>query len=160
LSASFPVTRSAVVHLTPLLRSAPTSAFGRLVLAELRLALQGYRWWWYAIAFGLLAAEVVAPLSASRGLVLAFAWLWPILIWSAMGARESRSATSPLLFSSPRILFRQLPACWLAGVLIAVLTGGGAAVRLLLAADGAGVFAWCVAALFLPALALGLGVLT
>ena len=159
-AASLPIERSAMVHLTPLVRQARSNAFGRLVIAELRLALQGYRWWWYLVALGFLIGQAVAPLALSRGPVLAGAWLWPILMWSAMGARESRFATSPLLFSSAHILSRQLPACWLAGVLIAALTGSAAAVRLLLAADGAGFFAWCVAVVFLPAMALAFGVLS
>jgi hypothetical protein len=40
-----------------------------------------------------------------------------------MGARESRFGTSALLFSSPRILRRQIPGCWLAGVAIAIVLG-------------------------------------
>jgi len=77
-----------------------------------------------------------------------------------MGAREARFGTSALLFSSARILPRQLPACFAAGFLVAAMTGGGAALRLLLASDASGFFAWCVGAAFLPALALVLGVLT
>ena len=158
--ASAPPATSARVRLTPLPPDRAASAFGRLVIAELRLALQGYRWWWYAIAMGLLAAQMATPLEYSRGLVLTTAWMWPALIWSAMGARESRFGTGALLFSSARILFRQLPACLSAGFVVAALTGAGAGVRLLFAGDRAGFFAWCVAALFLPALALALGVLS
>jgi len=148
------------VHLTPL--AAPTSenAFGRLVIAEVRLALQGFRWWWYVVALGLLIAQFAAPLKISYGPLLAFSWFWPVLIWSAMGARESRFATSALLFSSARVLPRQLPACFLAGFLVAALTGAGTAIRLLLAADARGLLGWLVAAAFIPALALTLGILT
>jgi ABC-2 family transporter len=159
-AAVLPATTTAAIHLTPLAAHGAANAFGRLVIAELRLALQGYRWWWYVIAFGLLAAQVAAPLNAARGLILTAAWFWPVLIWSGMGARESLFGTSALLFSSARILYRQLPACLAAGFVVAALTGAGAGVRLLLAHDRAGFFAWCVAALFLPALALALGVLS
>jgi hypothetical protein len=151
---------AAVVHLTPLAAPARANGFGRLVVAELRLALQGYRWWWYIVALGLLIAQFAAPLQVSYGPLLTFAWLWPVLIWSAMGARESRFATSALLFSSARILPRQLPACFLAGFLVTVLTGCGAAVRLLLAGQKESLLAWLVAAAFLPALALALGILS
>jgi hypothetical protein len=81
-----------------------------------------------------------------------------VLLWSAMGSRETRFATGQLVFSSARILSRQLPACWTAGVAVALLAGGGAALRLLLAGQTAGLLAWIAAAVFIPALALALGV--
>jgi hypothetical protein len=148
------------VHLSPLPQRAPVNAFPRLVAAELRLALQGYRWWWYAVAIGLLIGQLAAPLPVSHGPLLAVAWIWPVLIWSAMGARESRFATRALLFSSARIVFRQLPACFASGFLVSLFTGAGAAIRLFLAGDWSGLFAWLVAAAFLPSLALALGVVT
>jgi hypothetical protein len=149
-----------VLHLSTLPRAAHSGTFGRLILAELRLALQGLPWWWYAVAAGLLIAQLFAPLEVARGPLLGIAWLWPILVWSAMGSRESRFATRSLLFSSSGILARQLPACFLAGVAVTSLAGGGAAVRLLLAGQGLGLGAWLAGALFLPSLALALGVLS
>ena len=148
------------VHLSALPSRVSVNAFPSLVGAELRLALQGYRWWWYVVAIGLLVGQLAAPLAVSHGPLLAVAWIWPVLIWSAMGARESRFATRPLLFSSARIVFRQLPACFAAGFIVSLFTGAGAAIRLFLAREWSGLLAWLVAALFLPALALSLGVLT
>jgi len=145
------------VHLTPLAANAHTTAFRRIFTAELRLALKGLRWWWYAIAAGLLIAQFASPLQISRGPLLAVAWLWPVMVWSAMGSRESRFSTRSLLFSCAKILPRQLVACFLAGLTVAALTGAGAGVRLLLARNFAGLFAWSAGALFLPALALALG---
>lgn len=55
-------------------------------------------------------------------------------------------------------LRRQLPAAWLAGFIVAVLTGSGAAIRLLNAGDIQGIVAWFSDALFIPSLALALGV--
>ena len=75
-----------------------------------------------------------------------------------MGTREARQGTGQLIFSTAHPLARQLPACWLAGVIVAVLTGGGSALRLVLAGDGSGLAAWAVGALFIPTLALALGV--
>jgi hypothetical protein len=146
------------IRLTPLASTAHASAFGRIYLAELRLALQGLHWWWYAVAAGLLIGQFAAPLNASRGPLLAVAWLWPVMIWSAMGSRESRFGTRALLFSSARILPRQLLACFLAGVTVAALAGAGAGLRLLLAHNSSGLFAWLAGALFLPAAALALGI--
>ena len=148
------------VHLTPLARRESSMNFLRIFFAEARLALQGYRWWWYIVAVGLLIAQFSAPLNVSRGILLAVAWLWPTLVWSAMGARESRFGMRQLLFSCARIVPRQLLACWLAGVTIALLTGAGAAVRLTLAGQFDGLLAFCAAVLFIPALALALGVVS
>ena len=146
-----------VQRLTPLASTAHSGAFGRLYAAELRLALKGLRWWWYAIAVGLLIAQFAAPLEISRGPLLGTAWIWPVLVMSAMGARESRFGTRALLFSCANILPRQLVACFLAGFTAAALTGAGAGIRLLLAHNSIGFVAWLAGALFLPALALALG---
>jgi hypothetical protein len=152
--------RPSAVHLTPIENGTAGSGFSRLFAAELRLALKGYRWWWYAIAAGLLIAQFFVPLGPARGLVLGIAWIWPILIWSAMGTRESRFGTHALLFSSPRILLRQFPACFLAGFVIAILAGAGIALRLLIAGQYAGLIAWLAGALFLPSLAIASGIVS
>ncbi len=149
----------ASVHLTPLARTGRGS-FGRLVLAELRLALKGFRWWWYAGAVGLVVAQVTSPLDTARGPVLAAAWLWPIFVWSAMGTRESRYGMGSLLFSCPRMLTRELPASFLAGVIVALLAGIGVGARLLLIGHWPDLVAWLAGALFLPSLALALGVVS
>ena len=145
-------------RLTPLASGALHSGAWRLLVAELRLALKGYRWWWYAVAGGLLIAQFAAPLDISRGPLLAVAWIWPILVWSALGTREARFGTEQLLFSCARILPRQFLAAWIAGILVAALTGLGAAVRLALAGQSAGLLAWAAGVLFIPSLALALGV--
>lgn len=149
-----------IKHLTPLESTARSSAFGRLLSAELRLALQGSKWWWYAVAAGLLIAQFLAPLDVSRGPLLAVAWIWPTLIWSAMGAREKRFETRALLFSSSRILPRQVLACLASGFVVALVTGSGAGLRLVAARDLGGVSAWLAGAFFLPAVALFLGVVS
>lgn len=146
-----------VTSLSPVLRS---GGFARLVVAELRLGLKGLPWWWYVVALGLLIAQFASSLDASRGPVLATAWIWPLTVWSAMGTRESRYGTGALLFSSARIVPRQLLAAFLAGVVVAVVIGAGAAVRLLFAGALTGLLAWFAGVLFIPALALCLGVWT
>ncbi len=161
VTPEFPTVRAPVatsIRLAPLASDARHSGPWRLLAAELRLALKGYRWWWYAVAGGLLIAQFAAPLEVSRGPLLAVAWLWPILVWSALGTRETRFGTEQLLFSCARILPRQFPAAWMAGILVAALTGLGAAVRLALAGHGAGLLAWAAGVLFIPSLALALGV--
>ena len=135
----------------------PRFSFLFMVRAELRLALHGISLWWYLVAVGLFAAGLFTPVPVSRGFLIA-AWIWPLLIWSAMGTRETRLRTDQLVFSTAHPLRRQLPACWLAGVIITALAGGGTALRLLMAGDQFGLIAWTAGALFIPTIALTLGV--
>ncbi len=152
------------VTLTPLAALAPGTAFRfpGVLAAELRLALKGQPWWWYAAALGLIIAGLTAPVNGVRQIVLPLAWIWPLLIWSPMGNRESRFGTGELLFSAPRPVGRQLPAVWMAGVLVAAVVGGGVAARYLMMVvidgDFTALAAWAVGALFIPSLALALGV--
>jgi hypothetical protein len=74
-----------------------------------------------------------------------------------MGAREAGHQTNQLFFSAPYPLRRQLPAIWLAGVVVATLTGAGAGLRFILGGDWGSTFAWMSGALFIPSLALALG---
>jgi hypothetical protein len=144
--------------LTPIRTREEHFRFGAILLAELRLMLKGQKWWWYAVAAGLIVGCASVPDASARGMLLACAWFWPILIWSKMGVREVRDQTSQLIFSAPHPLVRQLPAVWLAGVLLALITGSGFGSRLLLAGDWRGLLAWLIGALFIPTLALTLGV--
>jgi hypothetical protein len=145
-------------HLTKLQHTATRSRTFALIEAELRLMLKGKRLWWYAIAIGLSIACVASPLETARSGILPFAWIWPLLLWSAMGTRENQFATGSLVFSAPNAAPRQLIASYAAGVIVAAATGAGIAVRMMIAADIAGLGAWAAAVLFVPALALALGV--
>jgi ABC-type transport system involved in multi-copper enzyme maturation permease subunit len=146
------------IHLTPLTRSQSGFAFIRVLTLELKLLLKGQRWWWYTGAIGLFVASLFTPVESMRADVLPFVWIWPILIWSGMGNREIRNNTRQMVFSSAAPLMRQLPATWMAGFIVAVLTGSGAALKLLVAGDGVGLLAWFSAVLFIPSFALALGV--
>jgi hypothetical protein len=132
--------------------------FGAVLVAEVRLMLKGQRWWWYIIAAGLTVASGAVVSREGRGILLAFAWIWPMLLWSSMGMRESRDQTSQILFSAPHPLARQLSAIWLAGFAVALLSGSGFGVRLLVSGDIRGLQAWFIGALFIPTFALALGV--
>ncbi len=152
--------RALPVQLTPLDRSRPAgrARMAQLVNAELRLMLKGRSKWWYLVAAGLFVASFAVPVAEVRQVMAAVAWFWPVLIWSQMGAREARNGTEPLVFSCERALYRQLPAVWMAGVAVAMTTGGGFALRLLIGRDTHAPLAWLAAAIFIPSLALALGV--
>jgi hypothetical protein len=161
--ASLPEQTAAAIHitaatLTPLVAARSHSRFFAILAAELRLMLKGQKWWWYLVAAGLAIASGAAPSANARGMVLAFAWIWPVLLWSSMGVRETREQTYQLIFSAPHPMVRQLPAIWLGGVLVALLTGCGFGLRILLAGNIRGAMAWLIGALFIPTFALSLGV--
>jgi hypothetical protein len=131
-----------------------------IVRAELALLLKGQSSWWYAGLIGFLIAEIAAPLQAVREVVLPLASFWPALVWSALGHREQRHATSGVLFSCPRPSVRLLPAAWLAGALVMLVAGAPAVLRLLLAGETPAALGWLLAAALVPALALACGVWT
>jgi hypothetical protein len=137
----------------------PSGRFLVTLLAEMRILLRGRAWWWYAVAAGLVAlAAAVNPAPIVRVGLLPAAWLWPVVIWSGMGSREKRFRVHQLVFSAARPLSRQLPAAWLAGVGVTALTGSGAALAYLFNGDAAGLAAWAAAVVFIPSLALALGI--
>jgi hypothetical protein len=140
-------------------RMPPLPAFMRVLLAELRLMLKGLPWWWYLGAAGLIVAGLAngADPQARRGL-LAAAWIWPVLIWSGLGVREKAHHTGSIIFSAPKPLGRQFAAMWIGGLLVTLLTGSGVGLRLLTAGAWDHLLGWGVAVLFIPTLALALGV--
>jgi hypothetical protein len=148
---------ASVGDLVPPARSRGMTA---LILAELRLALGAMPRAWWLVALAVAVACWVAPLFVTRDWLLPLAWIWPLLVWSEMGARETRHQTAALVFSSAGSLARQLPAAWIAGALIAIVIGSGALARLVMAGDGSAALAWSVGALFIPSLALAAGVWT
>ena len=148
----------APARLTALAARDRSSAFARLFVAELKLAIQGLHWWWYAVAAGLLIAQAAAPVAVARQQLLGTSWMWLVLVWSGMGARETRFGTRALLFSSARILPRQLLACWLAGFALAVVFGSVAGARIFATQGAHALLPWIAGAAFLPSLALALGV--
>lgn len=146
------------VYLTPLTARPDSFAFTRVLFLELKLLLKGLRWWWFAITGGLILAALLMKPEPVRAYILPITWLLPVLVWSGMGSREMRHNVGQMVFSSAAPLTRQLPATWLAGFIVTVLTGGGAFVKLLIVGDSAGLLAWFSAALFIPSLALALGI--
>lgn len=145
-------------HLTPLNKSADRFSFFTVLIAELKLLLKGQRWWWYAIAGGLIIACLANPSITTREIILPIAWVWPILIWSAIGNREIHNNVQQLTFSSPSPIWRQIPAQWLAGFIVTLLMASGAALRFLIDGDTIGLLALLSGALFIPSLALASGV--
>lgn len=146
------------VNLTPLNRAANRFSFFNVLLAELKLLVKGLRWWWYIGAAGLIFASLIAPVEVVRQALLPLAWAWHILLLSPIGNREARDNVQQMAFSSASPLWRQLPAQWLAGFLVTLLMGSGAMLKFILSGDMVGLLAFVSGALFIPSLALALGV--
>jgi hypothetical protein len=153
-----PARRAYLTSLRVPARANAFAAFAHTVRAEWRLATRGHRWWWYVIAAGLLVAQFTTPWSTARGPILALAWIWPTLLWSGLGAREIHRGTQQVIFSCPDVVKRQVPASWIAGILIALVCGLGVGMRAVWLGDRTGLLAWLAGAIFVPSLALALGV--
>ncbi len=146
------------VQLTPLNKAANRFSFFNVLIAEIKLLLKGQRWRWYVIMAGIIIACLVNLSIAVREFVLPIAWVWPILIWSAIGNREIHNSVLQMTFSSASPLLRQLPAQWLAGFIVTLLVGIGAIIRLTVDGNSVGLLALLSGAFFIPSLALASGV--
>jgi len=133
-------------------------AWGRILVAELRLMLQGLAWWWYAVALGLWIASAAMDPTSARADIYPFLMIWPLLLWSGMGTREKRFRTGGILFSAPKPLARQIPAIWGAGFAVAMISASGILLKMALSGDAGGILPVAAGALFVPSLAICLGV--
>ncbi|TFH65376.1 MAG: hypothetical protein E4G91_02730 [Candidatus Zixiibacteriota bacterium] len=132
----------------------------RMVNVELRLALKGYHWFWYAVAVGLIVAQCAAPFDIARMYLVPASMVWPLVIWSSMGTRESRYGTVQLLFSSPSPVRRQFPAIWISGLLIAAASVAGMILRAGIEGEWLYVATLMVAAFLIPTVSLAMGTLS
>jgi hypothetical protein len=148
----------AVIHLTALDIAANRFSFITVLAAEMKLLLKGQPWWWYIVALGAIVAPLIGSIEATRQFILPYAWVWPVLIWSSMGNREARHNVQQFTFSSASPLWRQLPAQWIAGFVVTLVMGIGAASRIAFSGNSTGLVAFLSAAFFIPSLALALGV--
>ncbi len=155
-----PPSAAAPTTLTPLGPFPGVPRLGGIVAAELRLAFKGVGRWWYFVAAGLAIAGALVPAGAPRGILLALAWMWPLPIFSVMGCRARQHGVDVILAAAPRPRLAQRLGLYAAGVLVAAITGGGVLLRLLLTGDARGLAAFGCGALFVPAMALFLGLLS
>jgi hypothetical protein len=128
-------------------------AFAALVQGELRRALAGRRpLFWIGAAALVIGSLFATPAQAPP---LALASLWPILLWSRLGAPDAEVAA--VLLSCPRPVQRPVAAAFVAGVLVAAPFVLATCVRATFAGHVTGLAAALCAALFPAALGLALG---
>jgi hypothetical protein len=147
------------VHLTSSGNARAGLNFRALFMMEMKLLLKGQRWWWYTIAAGLILAPLFTDLEGARNLLIA-AWVWPVLMISGLGCRENQFDTRQIVFSAPHPVRSQLPAMWLSACAALALLGLGALARFVAAGEIFSILGWLTAVIFIPSLALALGVLT
>jgi len=150
------------------LRPGQPRAYWQVLLAELRLTFTGVHWVWHAGAVALIGTALLIP-DLSTGelqltsadlaqlIVLPLAWVWPLALWSGLGAREARYRVEQMVLSAPYPLRRHLPMTWLVGVLIAFVLSSGVWIQLVLVGRWASLLALVIGAVFVPTLALAMG---
>ena len=145
-------------QLTPLSAAPNHFNFSNILIVELKLLLKGQRWWWYLVAGGLIVAGLANSPETAYKVILPIAWVWPILLWSSIGCRETRHNVQSITFASPFPVWRQLPAQWLAGFILLLVVASGVILRLIIAGDLAELAWLLIGAIFIPSLALACGV--
>jgi hypothetical protein len=133
--------------------------FGAIVAGELRVLVRGIRWWWWLIGLALSVSAVVVSTRVAAYPLLPLVWLWPLAAWSQLATQRYEHEVHSLVDAAPA-RHRRLAAEWVAGLTLTVVTGIGPVVRFTAAADWDQVAAWCAAAVFIPTLALTLGLLS
>jgi hypothetical protein len=141
----------------PSARSLPAARRGRsfaaLVRSQLLYALRGRTWVFWAGGLALAAGSFAA--TPSEAPPLALAYVWPILVWSRLGASDP--AVAPVLAACPRPVARPLLAAFAGGALVAALLLTGPISRAVAAGQATTLAALAVAVSFPPALSLALG---
>lgn len=140
-------------------------SFWRLVVAEMRLAVRGRQWWWYAgvalfVFFpisGLLPLGIpTLPIRIARKLLLPLTFVWPMFVWSDMGVRTVRNRVTDLIFSS-RYSVAQLFAEWLSGIVVGLGVCSGLIALFVSAGEMGALLGVVSGVVFVPSFAIAMG---
>jgi hypothetical protein len=123
------------------------------VRSQLLYALRGRAWVFWAGALALVVGSFSA--TPAEAPPLALAYVWPILVWSRLGAPDP--AVAPVLAACARPVARPLLAAFVGGALVGALLLAGPISSAVAAGHGAALAALAVAVSFPPALSLALG---
>ena len=151
------------MRLSPLSPASQSSTFSTLIhlfAAELRLTFKGKSWFWCLCAIGLFLALALTPLDIAQSYLLPLAFILPLTIWSNLGVREVKHRAEQIIFSAPHPLTRQLPATLLTGVFVAFILTSPLLLRFMFAGDWSFLLGLLAGILFVPSLAMALGVWT
>ncbi len=143
-------------QLSPLADTVSQFRFGAMLIAELKLMFKGQRWWWYLAAAFISLLGLAGP-PGGGSVTAQLAVLWPVVVLSALGARESFFDTSRLIYSSSSLFRGQFWASWFSGVVLILLALIPVSLRLLIEGQPDRLLVFIVAAVFIPSLAMTLG---
>lgn len=159
-SASTSLEAPRITSLTPIISHTTHLGLTRLLIAELRIAMNRISRWWYIVAAGIVIAGSLTPFDISYKFLLAAAWFWPLLIWSALGCRDQLCDTQQMVQSTPGGVWVQLSMQWFAGFIIAAGIGGFIGIRTMILGDIGALAHWLIGAMFIPSLAMTCGIMT
>ncbi|PWV89406.1 hypothetical protein DFQ01_1453 [Paenibacillus cellulosilyticus] len=131
---------------------------GRLARADLFVMLKDNSIWWYIIVLGCLGGSLLLSLDRIGSWMPVVAVL-PIALWSQMGTREKYHFTWDMIASSCPPLYRFF-SVWFAGIAASLLVSAGVLVRYAIEQQWSSVGSWLVAAVFIPTLAMTLGMIS
>ncbi len=130
----------------------------RLVWLEALLLVKGLKWYWWAGMALLWIGGVTSGTASERQMWFMLAAIWPVLVWSKMGEREAHYQAEQLVYQAANPLVRLLAPAWAAGVLVSAAALSGALLERLVHGEPLLAGAWALSVLFIPSLALALGV--
>ncbi len=130
----------------------------RLVWLEVLLLVKGLKWYWLAGMALFWFGSIVAGSKSERNIWFMLSAIWPVLVWSKMGEREARYQAEQLIYQAANPLARLLGSAWLAGVLVTAVAASGVLLGRLFTGAPLLIVSWALSVLFIPSLALCLGV--
>jgi hypothetical protein len=134
--------------------------FLRLVWLECLLMVKGLKWYWLVGMAVLWIGSITSPSESMRSYWFIVVGIWPVLVWSKMGEREVRYQAEQLIYQAAYPQVRLLFSAWLAGVLITAVAASGVLLGRFLAGQPVGILPWSLSVVFIPTLALTLGILS
>lgn len=129
-----------------------------LVWWESALLVKGLKWYVLAGMAAVWLAGALTPTEALRKLGFMLAAIGPVLLWSSLGEREIRHHAEELIYQSAYASFRPFISSWVAGVLFTALVLSGSLLGRLIYSTALMLLPWAISVLFIPTLALCLGV--
>jgi len=135
-------------------------SFFSLMMAEIRLMVKGNSKLWLVFSSVLFIISIFTPLNFAYRIALPLLWFFQTLILSKLGSREIKNRCNEYIFSAAFPLKRQLPAMLTAATIFMVLLASPVVIRVVFVKDLYNVYAIVVGALFIPAFAITLGIIT
>jgi len=132
--------------------------FLNLIWLEFLLLVKGIKWYWLAGAAALWIGCLTASNEGIRKFWYMVVSLLPVLVYAQMGQRDARYHTEQLINQAAFAKVRSFAASWIAGIFLALITSCCILISRLLYGDPMMFVQWGLAVLFVPTLALTLGV--